>query len=183
MVELTSLWLPVLLSTVFVFFASFILNMVLPFHRADYDKLDGEDSILDSLRVQNTGAGNYLLPHCVTPEQRKSKENQAKLERGPIVFMTVIPNVAMGKNLAQWIVQSLVLGVLVAYLASHTLDAGADYREVFRVVGTASFLGYAGSEASNAIWMGRKWSTTGRYIVDGLIYALLTAGTFGWLWP
>ncbi|MBZ0113013.1 MAG: hypothetical protein K8J08_11160 [Thermoanaerobaculia bacterium] len=183
MVELTSLWLPILLSSVFVFFASSILHMVLPFHRADYDQLDGEDAILDALRDQDAGAGNYLLPHCVTPEQRKSKEIQAKLERGPMVFMTVIPQVAMGKNLIQWFVQSLVLGTLVAYLAAHTLAAGAEYLEVFRIVGTAALLAYAGSEASNSIWMGRKWGTTARHIFDGAVFAALTAGTFGWLWP
>jgi hypothetical protein len=31
--------------------------------------------------------------------------------------------------------------------------------------------------------MGRNWGTTIRHVADGLVYALLTAGTFGWLWP
>jgi len=34
-----------------------------------------------------------------------------------------------------------------------------------------------------SIWYRRAWSTTIKATVDGLIYALLTAGTFGWLWP
>jgi hypothetical protein len=33
------------------------------------------------------------------------------------------------------------------------------------------------------IWYRRALGTTFRSTVDGLVYALLTAGTFGWLWP
>ena len=42
MVPLASLWLPVLLSSVIVFFASFILHMVLPWHKHDYARLPDE---------------------------------------------------------------------------------------------------------------------------------------------
>ena len=35
----------------------------------------------------------------------------------------------------------------------------------------------------NAIWRGETWGVTFKHILDGLIYGLLTAGTFGWLWP
>jgi hypothetical protein len=28
-----------------------------------------------------------------------------------------------------------------------------------------------------------KWSATLKNMFDGLLYALVTAGTFGWLWP
>ena len=34
-----------------------------------------------------------------------------------------------------------------------------------------------------SIWYGRSWRITIMYTLDGLIYALLTAGVFGWLWP
>jgi hypothetical protein len=35
----------------------------------------------------------------------------------------------------------------------------------------------------NAIWFGYRWSATAKDVVDGMIYGLLTAGVFGWLWP
>jgi len=38
-------------------------------------------------------------------------------------------------------------------------------------------------QLSNGIWKGQTWSVTFKEVVDGLVYALLTAGTFGWLWP
>jgi hypothetical protein len=44
-------------------------------------------------------------------------------------------------------------------------------------------VGYALALWQMSIWWGRKWSTTIRNTIDGLVYALLTGGTFGWLWP
>lgn len=183
MVELTALWLPIVLSAVFVFVASSILHMALPYHRSDYDKLPNEDAVLDALRAQNAGPGNYVAPHCVTPEDRKSEEMQAKLARGPLAFVTVIAKIAMGPQLVAWFVFCVVAGLFTAYVASFTVAAGAEYMSVFRLTGTVAFLTYAGSSASESIWMGRKWSTTAKHVLDGLIYGLLTAGVFGWLWP
>jgi hypothetical protein len=34
-----------------------------------------------------------------------------------------------------------------------------------------------------AIWMGKPWSVALKEMFDGLLYGLVTAGTFGWLWP
>jgi hypothetical protein len=183
MVELTALLLPILVSAVLVFVASSVVHMVLPYHRSDYDKLADEDAVLDALRDQKAGAGNYVAPHCVTPADRKDPERVAKLERGPLAFVTVIPSLAMGKQLVSWFLYCVVLGVLVAYVATFTLEAGADYMRVFRLVSTVAFLGYAGSSASESIWMGRKWSSSLKHTFDGLLYGLLTAGVFGWLWP
>lgn len=33
------------------------------------------------------------------------------------------------------------------------------------------------------IWYSQDWGATARNMFDGLIYAPLTGGTFGWLWP
>ncbi len=181
MLELTALWLPVVLSAVLVFVASSILHMVLPFHRGDYDKLPDEDAVLELFRAQEAGAGNYVAPHCVTPEERASEEMRAKLARGPLLFATVIPKIAMGKQLVSWFIFCLVIGGLVAYVASFTVPKDADYMAVFRLTSMVAFLGYAGASASESIWMGRKWSTSLKHIVDGVIYSLLTAGVFGWL--
>lgn len=183
MVELSSLWLPIAVSAIFVFFLSAIVHMVLPYHRSDYDRLEDEDAVLDALREQKAGAGNYVAPHCVTPEERKSEEMKAKLERGPLAFVAVIPKIAMGPQLAGWFVYCLVVGFLVAYVASFTVPADAAYLRVFRLVGTVAFLAYAGAAASESIWMGRKWSTTVKNLFDGLVYGLVTGGVFGWLWP
>ena len=70
-----------------------------------------------------------------------------------------------------------------AYIAGRTLSPGEEYLQVFRVTGAAAFLGYAGAIAQDAIWTGQSWSATMKSTFDGLVYGLLTAGVFGWLWP
>lgn len=50
MVPLLELWLPILLSAVFVFVASSILHMVLPFHRSDYQPLPEEAKLTEGMR-------------------------------------------------------------------------------------------------------------------------------------
>jgi hypothetical protein len=53
---------------------------------------------------------------------------------------------------------------------------------VFRFAGTVAFAGYSLALWPQTIWYRRAW-TTSLVDGDGLIYALLTAGAFGWLWP
>jgi hypothetical protein len=108
-----------------------------------------------------------------------------KFKRGPVGMLTALPAgpPTMPKHLTQWFVFCLVVGLFAAYVASRTLGPGAPYLSVFRIAGTVAFLGYAGAEATNAIWRGQPWGTTLRNYLDGLVYGLLTAGVFGWLWP
>jgi hypothetical protein len=54
---------------------------------------------------------------------------------------------------------------------------------VFRFAGTVAFMAYGLGHMTNSIWMGRSWAATFRSMFDGLVYGLLTAGSFGWLWP
>jgi hypothetical protein len=185
MVSLTALWLPILISAVIVFFASSILHMVLKYHRSDYSAMPGEDKVLSAMRSETVAPGHYYLPHCVDMKKMAEPEMKAKFEKGPVAFVTVLPSgiPSMGKPLITWFVFCLAIGTFVAYLAGRTLGAGAGYLEVFRVAGTAAFLGYAGSVATESIWKGQRWSTSAKHIFDGLVYALLTAGVFGWLWP
>jgi hypothetical protein len=100
-------------------------------------------------------------------------------------MMTVFPSgpPVMVKFLGLWFVYCLIIGFFVAYLTAHTVAPGATYRAVFRVAGTTAFMAYGLANLSNSIWKGQPWSMTVKEVIDGLIYALLTAGTFGWLWP
>ena len=100
-------------------------------------------------------------------------------------MMTVFPSgpPVMAKFLGMWFVYCLIIGVFVAYLIGHTVGPGAHYLAVFRVTGTAAFLAYGLGHLSNDIWKGQTWSVTIKEIIDGLVYGLLTAGTFSWLWP
>jgi hypothetical protein len=185
MVPVTDLWLPILLSAVVVFVASSILHMVLPFHKSDYRKLPEEDKVMDALRAVGVPPGRpYHFPFC-THKEMKSQEAVEKFKRGPIGLLTVIPSgaPAMGKYLGLWFVYCVVVGIFVACLAGRMLAPGTRYPEVFHVAGIAAFLAYGFAQVQDSIWKGQTWGVTGKHVVDGLIYALLTAGTFGWLWP
>src|SRR5688500_4401764 len=50
MTELSALWLPMVVSAVFVFIASSITHMGPFWHRSDYPRLTNEDRVLDALR-------------------------------------------------------------------------------------------------------------------------------------
>lgn len=185
MVSLTALWLPILLSAVVVFVASSVLHMVLTYHRKDYAPLPGEAKILEAMRREGVGPGHYYMPYCVSPKEMAEPATREKFEQGPVGFLTVLPRGLpnMAKPLISWFVYLVVINLVVAYLTGRTVAAGADYLSAFRVAGTAALLGYAGSTAAESIWRGQPWSNTFRSLVDGLIYSLLTAGVFGWLWP
>jgi len=185
MVPLTALWLPILLSAVIVFVASSIIHMVLPFHKSDYRKLPEEDKVLDAMRAAGVTPGRtYHFPHT-THKEMKSSETVEKFKRGPVGLLNVMPSgpPGLGKFLGQWFAYCLLIGVFVAYLTGRTRSPGTQYLEVFRVAGTTAFLGYSGALIQDSIWRGQTWGVTLKHVLDGLIYGLLTAGTFGWLWP
>ncbi|HET9948118.1 MAG TPA: hypothetical protein VFQ22_04230 [Longimicrobiales bacterium] len=186
-IPITALWLPILLASVLVFVASFLLHVVIPLHASDFRGMPDEDAVQEALRRHELAPGDYMLPFAPTPEHMRSEEYRAKLERGPAAIVTVLkPSVVlggMGATFVQWFAYTLLVGVLAAYMAGRTLPAGAEYLEVFRVTGTTAFAAYAMALLQDSIWYGRGWSMTLKTVFDGLVYALLTGGVFGWLWP
>jgi hypothetical protein len=184
MVSLAALWLPIVLSAIFVFIASSLMHMILKYHQGDYRQLPDEDKLLAALRPAGLTRGLYVFPYC-THKDMKSPAMIEKYKQGPVGMMTVFPSgpPAMPKFLVLWFGYCLVIGVFVAYLTAHTVSVGATYRAVFRVAGTAAFMAYGLGQLSNGIWKGQMWGATIKEVIDGLVYGLLTAGTFGWLWP
>ena len=184
MVPALSLWLPVLLSAVYVFIASSLVHMVLKYHGSDFSKLPGEDEIMDRLSEYNIPPGEYYMPHISDMKDREKPEIKAKLEKGPVGFMTVTTSdYNMGSALGQWFAYCLLVGLFTAYIAGRALEPGAGFMEVFRFAGAVSFGGYFLALIQNSIWYKRAWSTTLKYLADGFIYSLGTAALFAWLWP
>jgi len=185
MTGLHVLWLPILLSSVIVFVVSSLIHMVLPWHKSDYPKMPNEDKMMESLRPLAIPPGDYMVPRPSNRQELRSPEFLEKLNKGPVMVLTVLPNGpwSMGRNLVLWFLYSAVVGVFSAYMAGRALPPGAPYLHVFRFAGTAAFLGYSLALWQMSIWYRRAWSITLKATVDGLIYALLTAATFGWLWP
>lgn len=182
MVPITSLWLPILLSAVFVFLAAAVVWMALPHHKNEWKGLANEEAVRAALK--SAAPGQYVLPWC-PPERMQDPENLKKRQEGPTAWLTVVPSGVrgMGPQMVWSFVYYLAVGVFAAYLAGRTLAPGTAYLQVFRVVGTVTWLAYGWGMISDAIWFGKPWSSVVKQLADALLYALLTAGTFGWLWP
>lgn len=184
MVGIAALWLPILLSAVLVFIVSSIIHMMSPWHKNDYPLLANQDRVMDALRPLSIPPGDYFIPR---PKDRAEMRDPAfveKTKRGPVVVFTVFPSAMnMTKNLIGWFVYLLVVGLFAAYVAGRALPAGSPYLSVFRFVGVTAFLAYTLALWQMTIWYNRALMTSIKITVDGLIYGLLTAGMFGWLWP
>ena len=185
MTALTALWLPILVSAIFVFVASAIIHMAPLWHNNDYPAPPDQDRLGDAMRPFNVPPGDYLLPRAANHAQMKSPEFMEKAKKGPVVLMTVFHNgtLGMGQQLATWFVYTLVVSYFAAYIAGRALPPGVDYLEVFRFAGATAFIAYSIALWQMSIWYRRSWSLTIKETLDGLIYGLLTAGVFGWLWP
>lgn len=182
---LGELWLPILLSAGFVFIASSIIHMATPWHKTDMRKMKCEDAVVDAMRSNGLEPGAYMFPCAESMSAMCSPEMQEKMKRGPVGYLTVLPGGGfnLGASLVGWFIYTLIVGALVAYVGWYSLGASNDYLEVFRITGAAAVLGYCVGYFQESIWKGQAWGITGKFILDGVIYALLTAGTFGWLWP
>lgn len=185
MITLGSLWLAILLATILVWIAAALIWMVFPHHRTDYRGLPDEEAARSVLGAQNLAPGDYDIPHCTSSKDMQQPESKRKFEQGPVAFITVLPNRSppMGRNMVLTVVFYLIVSIIVAYVASRTLQPEADYLLVFRITSTVAWLAYGFAVIPDAIWFGRPWSSIAKALADALVYALLTAGVFGWLWP
>jgi len=185
MTGLAALWLPILVSAVLVFVVSSAIHMASPWHKSDYPKVPNEDRVRDALRPLAIPPGDYIVPRPSSREEMRSPDFADKIRKGPNLVLTVIPNGPwpMRQSLTLWFLYAVVVGAFAAYVAGRALAPGAAFGHVLRFVGVTAFVGYSVALWQMSIWYRRAWSTTIKATVDGVIYALLTAGAFGWLWP
>lgn len=186
MVPVLSLWLPILVAAILVFVASSVIHMLLPYHWSDWSPVPREEAVMEALRETGISPGNYSIPHAESLAAMKEPAYVEKREKGPVALLTVFPSgpePGMAKQMTLWFLFSVIVGVFAAYIAGRALGPGAEYTQVFRYTTTVAFLAYAMGEWPQSIWWGRKWSVTLKNTIDGFLYALLTGGVFGWLWP
>lgn len=185
MTGLTALWLPIVLSAVFVFVLSSIIHMATPWHKNDYPKLPNEDAFRAAVGPLNIPPGDYMVPRCDSMAEMKTPEFKTKMEQGPVLMATVLPNgmPSMGPQLVKWFLYALAMSVFAAYVAGRALGQSSPYLSVFRFAGVTAFVGYGAALWQFNIWYHRSLRTTITSTIDALLYALVTAGTFGWLWP
>ncbi|MBA3726179.1 MAG: hypothetical protein H0W86_06925 [Armatimonadetes bacterium] len=177
---LSALWLPILVSAALVWVASFLCHMVLPIHKGEWRGLPDEGRALDALG--GVAPGNYMMPFG-TMADMKDPAFVEKMKRGPNGTLIIWPGpVDMGRNLILTLLAYIVIGIFVAYVAWHAfMGENPMYLEVFRIAGGAAFMAHGLALIPHSIWYRgmRLWAV----LLDALIYSLVTAGAFGWLWP
>ncbi len=185
-IPILSLWLPILLSAVAVFIISSVIHMVLGYHKNDFVALPSEKQMMDDLRKHKIPPGDYMFPKANSMKEMGSPEFLEKMKQGPVGMITIMnsgsPN--MAKELSLWFVYSIIVGVFAAYVAGRALPS--QERIILQCsdfAGVTAFVGYSLALLQNSIWYKRNWAATFKSMFDGLIYALFTAGIFGWLWP
>lgn len=189
MTGMHALWLPIVLSAVAVFVVSslvhMLLDMVVGWHKHDFRPLPNQDAVMDALRPFGIAPGDYVLPRPGDMKDMRTPEFKEKINKGPKVVMTVLPPgmYGVGRSLGLWFVYLLVVNTFAAYVTGRALPPGADYLHVFRFAGTTAFLGFSGALWQAWVWYNKSLGTTIRSTIDGLIYALVSAGIFGYLWP
>lgn len=175
-----SLWLPILLAAMALFFASFLSWMVLQLHKKDWLKLENEDQFMKSARDLGIREGSYMFPNCDDPAEMKTEAFQQKAEEGPMGVITIFPRVSMQRNLALTFAYFLVVSFCLAYLATLAIDPGAGFGQVFRFVSTAAFMCYLAAMIQHRIWFhGRVVG----HVIESIAYAAITGAIFGALWP
>ena len=183
MTPLADLWLPILLSAVFVFVVSSIIHMVLPIHQSDFKKLPDENKVREAVR--GTPPGQYMFPNGGSMKESQTPEMLEKLEAGPVGVILVRPDGmwSMGPALLKWFVFTLIVGTFCAYLTGLNNGPGATSGAILQGTGAVAFLGYVFSQYHEWTWKGLDTAIMLKFVVDGVIYALITAVTFVWLWP
>jgi hypothetical protein len=182
MIALTSLWLPILLSAVLVFIVSSIIHMLLGYHANDYGPLPDEEAARAVLRVP---PGEYMIPHATGMAALKDPDYVRRTTEGPVALITIGPSGEwnMPRTLGLWFVYCVVVSIFAAYITGRALGPGESYLAVFRFASATAFFAYAVALWQGVIWYHRSVTTTLKNTFDGLIYALVTGGVFGWLWP
>jgi hypothetical protein len=182
------LWMPIVVATIVMFITSAVIWMALPHRKKEFASLPDEDGLMAVLRKGNIRAGMYLFPfmsHAMQKDKTKMEAHMKKWAEGPAGIVTVVPKgpMSMGRMMGQSIVFYLIVNIFLAYLGSLTLVGHPTNREIFRVIGTVAFMTYFFGTVPWCIWFGHPWQKQWLQIIDALLYAAVTAGTFGLLWP
>jgi hypothetical protein len=182
-VTILGLWLPILVSAVLVWIASAAVWTVMPHRKKEFLPLPDEEAARSALK--GLAPGDYHFPHAASMAEVKDPAFVARCIEGPMGYVRIVPSAppAMGKPMALGFLFYLVVGIVVAYLASRMLPWGAEYLRVFRLTGTVAWAAYFFAAVQDSIWFGKSWSSTAKLCVESLVYGVLTAGAFASMWP
>lgn len=177
---LTSLALPIILTAIALFFASFLSWMVLQLHKSDWKRIERQDELMAAIRPFNLPVGSYMFPCPVDHKEMQTEAFRAKYAAGPRGIMTILAPTNMGVNLGLTMAYFLVVSFVIAYLASMSLQKGADFLFVFRFVFVAGFLAFLSAVVQHAIWFRNRIAG---HVIESIIYAAIAGAIFAAMWP
>ncbi len=177
-------WLPILLSAVAVFFASFVTWALLPFHNREYRKLPNEAAVLSALRSWSLAPGEYMIPSAMCGADAHRPEARETIAAGPIALLHIWPGPPnMGRNMALSFSFNLIAAFVIAYVAHLTLAVGDPFPRVFRIVTTISFMAYGFGAIPHGIWFAKSARAHALDLLDAAVFAALIGAIFAWFWP
>ncbi len=177
---LTSLALPIILSAIALFFASFLSWMILQLHKTDWRRINRQDEFMAAVRPFNLAVGSYMFPCPQTPKEMQTDEFKAKYAAGPRGVMTILAPVNMGVNLGLTMAYFLVVSFVIGYLASMGLPRGTEFLSVFRFVFAAGMLAFLASVVQHSIWFRTRIFG---HLIESIFYAAITGAIFAAFWP
>ena len=95
MVGLSALWMPIVMSAVFVFIALMTLHMLPGWHKNDMSAVPGEEKVMETLRALNIQPGDYRFPYGRTVADMEAPAFKEKMKAGPVGNMSILPSVEM----------------------------------------------------------------------------------------
>ncbi|HMB58174.1 MAG TPA: hypothetical protein VKM35_13325 [Arenimonas sp.] len=183
--DFVQLWLPILVTAGFIFIASSLIHMVFQWHKSEYQALSNEDAVIAAIRAGTAKPGQYVFPHCPDMKAMQGEEIQKKFREGPIGFLTLRQPgpPTIGGALIKWFLYTVLIAAIGGAVALQTYGLHSHSHHAGHLVGVLSLLAYAGGSVQHGIWKGVPWAAVAKDILDGLIYAIISALTFWWLWP
>ncbi|HZW07400.1 MAG TPA: hypothetical protein VFF65_09765 [Phycisphaerales bacterium] len=186
---LTNLWLPIVVSGAVVWIASAVAWMAVGHHKKDRDPVPGgrEQELMDAITRMSIPPGNYGFPdfcqHDKLPRKERMAAMKALYDRRPMGLLRVWGEMNMGVNMLLTFVFYLVTSAVIGYLAWATLPQGAPFAKVFQVIATAGILAYCFASFPGDLWFQKKRRAMAMDWIDGIVFGLITAAVFAWLWP
>src|SRR5205085_6975877 len=118
MMSFAALWLPTLLSAIAVFVLSFVMHMLLPWHKSDYPNLPNETAALDAIRSLGIPPGEYMAPKPASREAMRSPEFAERMRVGPVFILNVMPggSISMGRPLAMWFIYAVIVNAVSGHI-------------------------------------------------------------------
>ena len=181
---LIDLWLPIVVSTIVLFFASFAAWVILPHHFGDKKKLAHEQEVMNLVKDLKIPPGNYMFPYADNKAEQGSAEFQTRYQAGPRGCLDVYASADMRLNMVLTVlfffVTSAVIGYITHFVFQISGPDGETFMNVLRVAGTIGMLTHGSSGVLNNIWFKRRSWTD---VLDGIVFGVLIGLIFAALWP